>query len=86
MIYSLTLEELMWRPIIRSDYNDEWLNKMTDDEIRQFNKEVEEIISKLPLEEQYFADTSLIVDRNILYKIFMIDKPRQERIKKLDSL
>lgn len=46
MEYSITLKELIERPIIRNDYDEEWMNKMTDDEIKQYEKEVEQILLK----------------------------------------
>ena len=35
MEYTIEIEELIKRPIIRSDKPEEFLNKMTDNEIRQ---------------------------------------------------
>jgi len=86
MIYSITIEELIWRPIIRYDYNDEWMNKMTDDEIDQYNKELNDMVSQLSIEEHMNCIASKTYDRNVLYGLFMLCKPRLERIKKLDSL
>lgn len=86
MVYSTSIQELIWRPIIRDDQSNEWLNKMTDDEIEQYYKELDEIVKELPLEEQQVAYITNIIDHSIIYDIFMLDKNRQERIKKLESL
>ena len=74
MEYSLTFTELLKRPVIRDDQIAEFLNKMTDKEIKQWDKEVE-----LTLEEEkipkVFPDWTAayyakIVDRDILYRLF----------------
>jgi hypothetical protein len=39
MGYSITVQELIKRPIIRTDFDEEWMNKMTDDELNQFDKD-----------------------------------------------
>lgn len=33
MEYSITIKELIKSPIIRNDFDEEWMNKMTDDEL-----------------------------------------------------
>ena len=46
MAYTIGIEELIKRPIIRNDKPEEFLNKMTDDEIRQWEIEVEQTLLK----------------------------------------
>lgn len=73
MEYTIGIEDLVKRPIIRNDRPEEFLNKMTDDEIRQLEIEVEQNL----LEEgvaQKFPDwnasfSSKIIDRCILYNL-----------------
>ncbi len=74
MKYTIGIEELIKRPIIRNDRPEEFLNKMTDEEIKQWEKEVELIL----LEEgtvQKFPDWNAAflaksIDRGILYDLF----------------
>lgn len=39
MGYSITIKDLLERQIIRNDFKEEWMNKMTDEELSQFDKE-----------------------------------------------
>jgi hypothetical protein len=36
--YSITIQDLLERPIIRNDFEEEWMNKMTGEELSQFDK------------------------------------------------
>jgi hypothetical protein len=83
--YSLTIEELFKRPIIRNDQMVEFLNKMTDDEIDQWDKEV-----GLILEEEKVPDVfpdwnnaylSKIIDRDILYNLFEMSEIEKNKQK-----
>jgi hypothetical protein len=85
MEYSLTFTELLKRPVIRDDQIAEFLNKMTDKEIKQWDKEVE-----LTLEEEkipkVFPDWTAayyakIVDRDILYRLFKEGSQKDYEIK-----
>lgn len=74
MEYTIEIEELIKRPIIRSDKPEEFLNKMTDNEIRQQEVEVEQnlledgVIQKFPdWNASFLAKT---IDRSILYNLF----------------
>ena len=76
MEYTLKIEELIKRPIIRSDNAEEFLNKMTDEEIRQWEKEVEDnlleagVVQKFPdWNAEFLAKT---IDRAILYNLFKL--------------
>ena len=69
------MEELIARPIIRNDNVYEFLNKMTDEEIDQWDKEVAEILKEEKVPEifpdwnaAYLAKT---IDRQILYELFL---------------
>lgn len=76
--YSITIPELLERPIIRNDFEEEWMNKMTDDELSQFDKESYEICLNEGVEEKYpdisAACLSKHIDRSILYKVIQMDK------------
>jgi len=62
--YSITLEELLERPIIRADFDEEWMNKMTDEELSQFDRESYQFcLNKgTPQMTKY-------IDRAIMYKL-----------------
>jgi hypothetical protein len=72
-VYSITIQELLERPIIRNDYNEEWMNKMTDEELTEFNKETRQLciengtLDKFP--DINAACLSKFVDRNTLYEL-----------------
>jgi len=74
MEYTITIQELMSRPIIRNDYDEEWMNKMTEEELNQFDKESYEICLKEGIENKYpdinAACLAKHIDRSILYKLF----------------
>ena len=75
-MYRIKIEELVKRPIIRNDKAEEFLNKMTDKEIHQWEKEVEQIlleegvVQKFPdWNAEFLAKT---IDRSILYNLFKL--------------
>lgn len=76
MEYSITIEELIKRPIIRNDNSEEFLNKMTDEEIKQWEKEVElnlleeGVVQKFP--DWNAAFLAKTIDRGILYNLFKL--------------
>ena len=76
--YSITIQELLERPIIRNDYNEEWMNKMTDEELNQFDEETYQICIQEQTPENYpdinAACLSKHIDRNILYELLKEDK------------
>jgi hypothetical protein len=43
-LYSISIEELIDRPILHYQYEEEWMNKMTDEEILQYESEVRDIL------------------------------------------
>jgi hypothetical protein len=71
--YSITIKDLIHRPIIRYDYNEEWMNKMTDEELAQFDKESYQLCLKEGVLEKYpdinAACLSKHIDRTILYNL-----------------
>jgi hypothetical protein len=73
MGHSININELVKRPIIRHDFNEEWMNKMTDEELKIYDEEVYAVLFK----EGYtkYPDTNVgyltkHIDRSILYKLF----------------
>jgi hypothetical protein len=72
-VYSITIQELLERPIIRNNYNEEWMNKMTDDELNEFEKESYQICIENGTPEKFpdinAACLSKHMDRNILYEL-----------------
>lgn len=71
--YSITIKDLLERPIIRNDFEEEWMNKMTDEELSQFDKESYQLCLEEGTPEKYpdinAACLSKHIDRGILYKI-----------------
>lgn len=72
-VYSITIQDLLERPIIRNDFEEEWMNKMTDEELSQFDKESYQLCLEEGTPEKYpdvnAACLSKHIDRSILYKI-----------------
>ncbi len=74
MKHTITINELIDRPIIRNDKLEEFLNKMTDSEIEQWEFEIEQtllengIIKKYPDWNVEFLTKT--IDFSILYKVF----------------
>jgi|LauGreDrversion4_2_1035121.scaffolds.fasta_scaffold01706_10 hypothetical protein len=71
--YTIKIKELLERPIIRNDYDEEWMNKMTDDELNQFDRESLQLCIEEGTPEKYpdinAACLSKHIDRGILYKL-----------------
>ena len=53
MEYTIKIEELIKKPIIRNDKFPDFLNKMTDEEIKQFEKEVAYNLSEDNIEPKF---------------------------------
>jgi hypothetical protein len=74
MEYTISIQELIKRPIIRNDKPEEFLNKMTDQEINQYEKEIEQILSEEKVNKIFpdwnAAFLAKTIDRGILYKLF----------------
>jgi hypothetical protein len=67
--YSITVNELLYRPIISNDSSVEWLNKMTNEEVNQFDREVRDICLEDGVPNINSAILAKYIDRTILYKI-----------------
>lgn len=76
--YSITIQDLLQRPIIRNDFDEEWMNKMTDEELSQFDKESYQFCLENGTPEKYpdinAACLSKHIDMTILYKILKESK------------
>ena len=76
MNYSLEISNLIERDLIRNDYPFEFLNKMTDQEINQWEKEVKEILLEEGVHNTFPEWNSAflreIIDRDILYNLFKL--------------
>jgi hypothetical protein len=70
--YSISIRELLDRPTIRNDKPWEWMNKMTDEEIKQFDEETEQIIKERGDIADAFSFMTTYTDRGILYTIFQL--------------
>jgi len=78
--YSISVTKLIERPIIRDDFEEEWMNKMTDDEIAQWHEEAYAMckadgLYKTP--EINACHLAKHIDRGILYKLFKMENGRQ---------
>lgn len=72
-MYSIDIKELINRPIIRNDYAEEFMNKMTDEEILIYQQEVNEILVKEGVRKT-FPDWNVglltkRIDREIMYRL-----------------
>jgi 16S rRNA C967 or C1407 C5-methylase (RsmB/RsmF family) len=76
MKYAIKIGELIIRPVIRDDQVYEFLNKMTDEEIDQWDKEVSEMLKEENVPEMFpdwnVAYMAKLVDRQILYDLFLL--------------
>lgn len=78
--FTISITELLKRPIIRNDFegeNLEWMNKMTDEEISQYNDEVYQICldegTPNSFPELNVAHMTKTIDRGILYRLFKME-------------
>lgn len=67
------LKSLVNKPIIRDDYSEEFLNKMTDAEIKDWEHDVKTSLIKDKVPEKYpewnSAYLCRVIDTSILYKL-----------------
>jgi hypothetical protein len=79
--YSITITDLLERQIIRNDFEEEWMNKMTDDELSQFERESYQLCIEDGIPEKFpdinAACLSKHIDRSILYKIVKEANPNE---------
>jgi len=81
MEYSLKIAELLKREKIRNDKSFEFMNRMNNMEIIQFEREIELILTEENVEKKYpdwnYEFLNKLINREALYKIFIeneIDK------------
>ena len=72
MEYTITISELLDRVQIRSDKSFEWENKMTNEELGQFESEVVQMCIDEGAEDTSVCYTAKIIDREILYNVFKL--------------
>jgi len=74
MNHTISIKELIDRPIIRSDRPDEWMNKCTNEEIHQWEDEVYQILREEGVPEVFpdfnSAFLAKCIDRDIIYRLF----------------
>ncbi len=74
--YSISINELIRMPDIRNDFtdNDIWMNKLTNEQLDQFDREARNICIEEGVENKYpdmnAAILAKYIDRGILYKLF----------------
>jgi hypothetical protein len=73
MAYTISIEELAKRSVIRNDRPEEWMNKMTDEELYQWERETEAQLLADGVEKKYpewnAAMYQKSIDRSILYEM-----------------
>ena len=79
MSYTITIDELINREIIRGDQSEEWLNKMTDEEIDEWFEEATELCVnegvKIKFPDINSAVATKLINRTILYKLYKMENP-----------
>lgn len=82
-VYTLPIHELVDRPIIRDTFNEEWMNKMTDEEHTQREEDAMEIVlAKGVLNKFPDINAALLsehIDTTVLYKLFKTAKDEYTR-------
>jgi len=79
--YTTKVIDLLNKPIIRDDRPHEWQNKMTDEQIQQWDKEAREFCieegtpNKFP--DLNAAHLAKEIDTGILYDLFKLATPEQ---------
>lgn len=77
--YTISIDELLKRPIIRNDFEEwEWMNKMTDEELSKMDEEIYAGLDSEGihgLSDRNSAHLAALIDFGIWYKLFkMQDK------------
>lgn len=71
--YSISIEELLNRPILHFQYDEEWMNKMTEDEILQYELEARAISIQEEIQDKSQSLEILLRqkyrDRTIIYNL-----------------
>lgn len=77
----MILKDLVKREIIRDDYSEEFLNKMTDKEISDWEHDIKVKLISEGVEEKFpvwnGAYLSKVIDAGILYQLFKLDKHKK---------
>ena len=83
MAYTISFKELLKRPIIRNDMPDEWMNKCTDEEIRQWEDEVRLNLIAEGVPEVFpdfnSAFLAKCIDRDIIYNLFKGEHLKEQK-------
>jgi hypothetical protein len=83
--YTISIIELLDRPIIRNDQQYEWMNKMTDEELDNWQKESIEIIKDTTENYEVYNGNWMLdliskhIDRDILYRIMKMDEGKYRK-------
>ena len=76
MKYTIGIKELIKRPIIRNDQSEEYLNKMTYEEILQWEAEIDQSLLAAGVDKKFpdwnAAFLGKIIDRSILYDLMKL--------------
>jgi hypothetical protein len=76
MKYTIGIKELIKRPIIRNDHSEEYMNKMTDEEILQWEAEIDQSLLAEGVDKKFpdwnAAFLAKIIDRSILYNLMKL--------------
>ena len=76
--YSISIDELIRMPDIRNDFtgNDIWMNKLTNEQLDQFDQEARNMCIEEGVPNKYPDMNSALfakyIDRGILYRIFTL--------------
>lgn len=74
MRYSITLQELIDRPIIRNDQPHEYMNKLTDIELDERKMEIDQILRNEGVSEEFpdwnASYLSVVIDTDIIYRLY----------------
>jgi hypothetical protein len=72
--YTITITDLLNRPIIRTDFEEEWMNKMTNEELAQWDRESYQFCIDEGVSVEYpninAAHLAKYIDQTILYTLF----------------
>jgi hypothetical protein len=66
MKYTLTIDELIKRPILTDKYPHEFLNKMSDEEVRIWEMEIKQILIENNVEEKLKIKLVSIMVMNVI--------------------
>ena len=74
--YTISVKDLIDRETIRDNFNEEWMNKMTDEELKQWDEEAYAICLEEGTPNKFLdlnaAHLTKHIDRGILYELFKL--------------